>query len=373
MSPFESKKEISVGLFFRTAWRFRNHSLLLALATILAVNLAFHLKSRYYAASATLMNISDEKAGGSNLFQVVGLVKSINEGFFKFIAIMRSRTFQEQVVQDLGPEFFAPRKGWKGSPEDLRNYARSQLSQSLDLRINPDQSNVLNVTVTHWDSKKAPVIVNQILVDLQKYIAHNSLTQAKRLRNYIEENIIETKAAIFETAGAMANFYEKNPINPQRAQVENPLRKEVLKLSSLSLDEIASDPLLKETAGRLSDRKKELVLRLEAIKEIPEQSYFEYLKEEYQILKEINFTLRQQYELAKLDAIKQEPAFQILDLAQGSSYAGLGKKKIFQMSAVIALLVVSFYVLLRCFYTSLSPRAVFNSFSFGTESVRSAP
>lgn len=372
MNPFESKKEISVGLFFRTAWRFRNHCLLLALAVILAVNLGLGLKSKYYTASATFMNISDEK-GGSNLFQVVGLVKSINEGFFKFMAIMRSRTFQEQVVQDLGPEFFAPRKGWKGPPEALKNYALSQLSQSLNLRINPEQSNVLNISVTHWDPKKAPVVVNQVLVDLQKYISKNSLTQAKRLRNYIEENIIETKAAVFETAEAMANFYKKNPVNPQKAQIENPLRKEALKLSSLSLEEFASDPLLKDTVGQFSDKRKELILRLEAIKEIPEQSYFDYLKEEYQILKEINFTLRQQYESAKLDAIKQEPAFQILDLAQGSSYAGLGKKKIFQMSAVIALLVVSFYVLLRCFYTSLTPRAVFNSLSFGAESARSAP
>lgn len=356
----ESKKEISVGIFLRTAWRFRHHCLFLAVAIILAVNLGSRLKAKSYTSSATLMNVGDEKIGGSNLFQVVGLVKSINEGFFKFMAILRSRTFQEQVVASLGPEFFAPPKGWKGSPEGLKGHALSALGQSLDMRINPEQSNVLNVVVHYWNPEKAPQIVNTVLVELQKYIAQNSLTRAKRLRNYIEENIIETKAAIFETGLAMANFYKRNPVNPQDSRIKNPLYKEILKLQAVSLEDFAADPLLKDTVGELSEKKKALIRRMEAIKEIPEQSLFSYLEEEYQILKEINLTLRQQYELAKLEAVKQEPAFQILDLAEGASYSGLSRKKVFQMSMVIAFLSVFAYILFRCFYTPTSPRTIFN-------------
>lgn len=358
----EPKKEISLGVLVKTAWKFRRHCFLIGLSIVLLINIGYLFTAKRYTAVATIMNIGDERVGGNNLFQVVGLVKSLNEGFFKFMAIVKSRTFQEQVVKNLGPEFFAPAKGWKGAPDGLKDYALGQLGRSIDLRVNPDQTNVLNVMVTYPDPEKAPILVNHILVDLQNYISQNSLTRAKRLRNYIEENIIETKAAIFETAKAMSIFYNKNAVSAQKAMVENPLQKEALKLRSLSLDEITKDPLLKGTAGELSLKKKELIQRLEAIKEIPEQSYFDYLQEEYSILKEINVTLRQQHELAKLEAVKQEPAFQILDMAQGASLAGAGKRQILTTSLVIAFLAVFTYVLYRCFYTPAMPRAIFDFF-----------
>lgn len=367
----ESKKEISPAVFLQTAWRFRKHCLLIALAVIVVANTVPLWRSKSFTATATIMNISDNQVGGTNLFQVVGLMRSLNEGFFKFMAIIRSRTFQERVVKSMGPEFFRPQKGWKGTDAELENYAKSQLGQSIDLRVNPEQSNVLNVSATYPDPQKAPIIVNQLLVELQKYIADNSLTHAKRLEKHIEENIIETKAAIFETAGMMANFYNKYPVNPQKAMIENPLRKEALKLSSLSKEELEQDPLLKGAMGQLSEKRKNLLKRLEAIKEVPEQYHFDYFREEYQILKEINVTLRQQYELARLDAVRQEPAFQILDLAQGSALSGMGKKKIFELSLVVALMSIFFYILFRCFYSSKSAESLFHFLK--TDVVRNTP
>lgn len=367
----EFKKEISPAVFLQTAWRFRGHCLLIALSIILLINIAPVFKTKYYSATATMMNISDERAGGTNLFQVVGLMRSLNEGFFKFMAIIRSRTFQERVVQSLGPEFFRPEKGWKGTEGELKNYAKFRLGQAVNLRINPEQSNVLNVSVTYPDPQKAPIIANQVLVELQKYIAANSLTHAKRLEKYIEENIIETKAAIFETGVMMANFYKKYPVNPQKAMIENPLHKEVLKLSSLSMEEFDKDPLLRGSIGQLSEKRQNLLKRLKAIKEVPEQYHFDYLQEEFQILKEINLTLRQQYEMAKLEAVKQEPAFQILDLAEGSALAGMGKKRTFQLSLVIAMMSTLIYILFRCFYTPSTTRSLFQFLRAGP--VRSTP
>lgn len=352
--------QLSLKAFLQVAKQYWSHVVLIVAGTILFSYAVVWFTPKKYQAVATIMSLSDGNAsamGGNALLQVMGLTKSMQEGFGRFMAIVKSRSFQEQLFESLGPDFFRPKKDWQGSEEALRNHGMGVLAKGIDLKMEPDQPSVLSIIVKAEDPEMPVVIANQILIDLQKYISQNSLTGAKRLRNYIEDNILETKAAIFETAKAIADFYQRYAVNPQKAKVEYPLRKEILDLSAKSFDEISTDPLLKENFGLLEEKKQKLVERLQAIKEIPEQSYFDYLQEEYQILKEINLTLRQQHELAKLEAVKQEPAFQILDKAVGASYAGLNRRRTFFTSIVIAILLASVYLLARGFYLPPPPKA----------------
>lgn len=345
-------QELSINSFLKIAWFRRKECLfIISFVTLLSVIIFLSLPKKYMAV-ATIMNVSEENQSlsGGSFFQIVGLAKSFDQGYFKFTAIIKSRSFKEQVVNSLGADFFTPKEGWKGTKEELKNYGVSLLGQAIKARINPDQSNVLNIIVVTKDREKAPLIANQILVDLQKYISQNSLTKAKRLRDYIEDNIIETKAAIFETAKVMANFYKKYSVNPQKSKVENPLHNEVIKLTSQKLEDIVRDPLLNVNYGLLEEKKQKLLEKLKSIDEIPEQSYFDYLQEEYQILKEINVTLRQQYEMAKLEAIRQEPSFQIIDSAMGASYSGPNRRQFYFAGFIISLMLTFLYILYWIFF-----------------------
>lgn len=353
----ENSSEISPKLFWNAFWKGRWHCLgIVFLSTLLAIATSF-LIAKKYVAVATIMSMGDAGQGSMEstpVFRLVGLTpNSYSESFFKFKAVINSRTFQEQVVESLGPGFFTPPKGWSGTPEGLKNHALGVLSSGIKVRIDPDQSNVLNVMVETEDPGKAPVIANQVLVNLQNYISKNSLTNAKRLRNYIENNIIETKAAIFETSVLMAGFYNKFEVKPQKSMVENPLLQDIMALSSKNFDEISRDPLLKGNLGLLEEKKVKLMERLKNIKEIPEQSYFDYLQGEYNILKELNITLRQQYELAKLEAVRQEPSFQILDRAAGASYNGPARRQFVFGGVIFGGVLSAIYVFYRLLYRRL--------------------
>ena len=78
------------------------------------------------------------------MLQLFGLAKEKNEGFLKFTAVIGSRSFKEKLVDSLGPEAFAPKGGWKGTPEELHDYAVGVVADSIRLNIDPRQSNILN-------------------------------------------------------------------------------------------------------------------------------------------------------------------------------------------------------------------------------------
>lgn len=336
----------------------RLHVFLIVLSITVGVAIYSYFQPDIYSSAATIMNIEADKgfSGSSNMLQIFGLSKERNEGFLKFMAIIGSHTFKEKMVESLGPEFFTPEEGWKGTREELYNYGLGVLGSSIRLNIDPRQTNVLSVIVEMENNKLPPIIANQVLIVLQEYISENSLTKAKIVRKFVEDSIIETKAAIFETATSISNFYQNHPVNPEKSMIEYPLRKEILELSAKKYENDSRNLFLAGTLKSLNEKKEKLKQRLEEIKEIPEKSYFDYLEEEYQILKGINLDLRQQYEIAKLEDIKQEPAFQVLDKARVARKVGPRRKFMTLVGFVFSLLLATFYVLTKLFFQQTAER-----------------
>lgn len=344
-------KTIELPIIVSSFWRYRFHVFLIVLSITTGVAIYSFFQPNIYSSAATIMNIDSDRgfSGSSNMLQVFGLSKEKNEGFLKFMAIINSRTFKEKMVDSLGPEFFTPEEGWKGSKEELYNYAFGMLEGSIRLSVDPRKSNILQVVAEMNNDRLPPIIANQVLIVLQEYISENSLTKAKMVRKFVEDSIIETKAAIFETAISISNFYQTHAVNPQKSMIEHPLRKEILELSTKRYENDSRNLLLASAFRSLNEKKENLKKRLEAIKEIPEKSYFDYLEEEYQILKSINLDLRQQYEIAKLEDVKQEPTFQILDKAKTVQKVGPRRKFITLVGFAFSMLLSCFYVLLRIF------------------------
>ncbi|MDO8526158.1 MAG: hypothetical protein Q7T03_00550 [Deltaproteobacteria bacterium] len=344
--------QLSLNIFLKALWRYRSHCLLITLFLTTTIMSWFLSRPDSYVAQATIMNAdSGNTSSAASLNQLIGMPNS-NEDFLKFIAILNSRTFKEQLVDSLGTAFFSiPQKRGKLSEEALKNTAVGILSQAIRLRLEPDATNVLKVIVTMNRPELPAVVANQTLVELQKYIQNNSLTKSKRLRNFVESSIMETKAAIFENAKLLADFYHRYPVNPAKGVVENPFQKELEALSAKQEENAVG--------GALATKKELLLKKLEALQEIPEQTYFGYLQDESQILKEINVTLRQQYELAKLEEVKEEPFFQVLDKAIGTQRATPSWSFYAGLSLAFSLLLSCGYVLFRLFYLPSSKRIGF--------------
>lgn len=342
----------AVKKFLSAFWAYRFYILFIIFFITTGVAIYALSRPNTYASVATIMNVDSSRgfSGSGNMLQIFGLGKERNEGFMNFAAIIGSRTFKEKMVVSLGPELFAPQKGWHGTKEELYNHAVGVLGSSIRLDIDPRKSNILNIVVEMQDDRLPPIIANHILIVLQKYISDNAFTKAAMIRRYVQNSIVETKAAIFETANSISNFYQTFDIDPKNSMVKLPLQRDIAALN-IKMDEDAfSDPAIKNTFKALNERKKNLKERLEMIKEIPGQSYFDYLNEEYAILKEINLALRNQYEIAKLEEIKQEPAFQILDKALPAHRSGPRRAFITFAGFAFSLMLALFYVLTKTFF-----------------------
>ncbi len=349
----EETIKFPIRFLLNSFWRYRLHFFLIIFFITSSVAVYTLFKPNTYRSIATLMNIEGDNrgfSGSSNMLQMFGLSKEKNEGFLKFTAIINSRTFKEKMVEALGPEFFAPKEGWKGTKQELYQYGVDTLAGSIRLDIDPRQSNILNVIVEMENDRLPRIIANQVLVSLQGYINHNSLTKAKIVRKYLEDSIIETKATIFETANAISAFYQTHAVNPKESMIENPLENEIQELKMKEHENTGESFLANGAFKSLNEKKEGLIKKLESIKKISEKPYFDYLQEEHQILKSINSALRQQYELAKLDDIKQEPAFQILDEAKTVRRSGPRRAFITLVGFAFSTMLAIFYILVRTFF-----------------------
>ena len=367
------QKELSVRQFLETLKRVRFQCLGIVAVMVSAFMIVSFIHTPKYTANATVMNVDDmgsaSLSGSGSLMQLVGLPRAPNEGFFRFMSIIQSRTFMEQLADALGVDFF-----FSGNPkgltkEEMRGRAVSILQGAVKTRVAPAFPNILNISVELADAQRPPIVANQLFVELQKYITQHSLTKAKRLRNYVEDSIIETKAAIFENEQAIAKFYGN--ADPIKSVVENPFTKEIDKLSSEAESTATINPLLQVTLSGFEGKKKALLERLKKSRNDPLQNSFARLQEESQILKTINITLRQQYELAKLEEVKQEPTFQILDRAVGASLSSMSRRNMAKLGLVASTIAAFIYVLARMILFPLqkSSHLVSNKISLNTESI----
>ncbi len=241
----------------------------------------------------------------------------------QFIAILRSRTLTEGVIQDLHLMPILFKDQWDSSKNNWKLDDASKiphledgaaLMASKSLKITDEKKNgLIKITVRLSDPQLAANIANHYIVRLQDFIAYYGLTVVKRNRQFVEAQLQKNKMDYLEFSKKLSEFYTTNQIS----SVQSKLDVDVGKLEEVpqTFEEFREN--LKDIEQQKDKIQNQLkgAERSGVVKNVPAQVYLQYLTLQRELLGRTNALLLQQYEMAKIQEVKEDLAFQMIDKA----------------------------------------------------------
>jgi tyrosine-protein kinase Etk/Wzc len=328
------------------------------------------LMTPIYRAKATLMPLessgSQVSAALRNLTSlpfVGGMVPSIGGASAdKLVAVLKSRTVAEDVIETLGLIEVLFEKE-QDEPPTIQDAIRSL---SGITQIADDKKGLISVSVEYKDPGIAANIANQYTVALQKFLKKNALSMAKRNRIFIENQLEKIRAELREAEEAMKRFQTSKKIVAMDAQTEAAIRALADLRAQITAREVqlgvmkqfstATNPDVLRLKDEIRELKKQLSI-LESKGPNPETNAWPSLSEaptiglEYIRLKRKALTqekvfefLTQQYEIAKIDEAKEDVTFQVIDPAIPPEKRIKPKRKLNVMLAGIVSLFVGVFL-----------------------------
>ena len=331
---------------------------------------------QYWESKATLMPIA-ESGGLSSLGG--GIMDILGSGLLQtdkydmavdFIYIMQSRKFQEEVIRkfNLIPYYKID------EPDTLKamELAVKQLSEST-MQIFYDQKTYLvNIIAETKNKELSRQIVQYHLDSLNKYILHSKMSKGRQKREFLEKQVNNHLQTVDSLSTQIRDFQKTNRSIDitQQTQAQLELYSEIVSEymqteieHSLALSQYSSDSpavialaekmqLLKQKIKSLensgSDLVPEYIVQIDKIPDLAMQ--YAQLMLNVEIEKKIIEYLYPQFELAKLEEVKDLPTFEVYDAPQLAGIRSKPKRALtvvlstvaaFILSCVLALIVES--------------------------------
>ncbi|OQC07254.1 MAG: LPS O-antigen length regulator [Candidatus Cloacimonetes bacterium ADurb.Bin089] len=331
---------------------------------------------QYWESKATLMPIAESGGLGSlggGIMDILGsglLQTDKYDMAVDFIYIMQSRKFQEEVIRkfNLIPYYKID------EPDTLKamELAVKQLSEST-MQIFYDQKTYLvNIIAETKNKELSRQIVQYHLDSLNKYILHSKMSKGRQKREFLEKQVNNHLQAVDSLSILLRDFQKKNRSIDitQQTQAQLELYSEIVSEymqteieHSLALSQYSSDSpavialaekmqLLKQKIKSLensgSDLVPEYIVQIDKIPDLAMQ--YAQLMLNVEIEKKIIEYLYPQFELAKLEEVKDLPTFEVYDAPQLAGIRSKPKRALtvvlstvaaFILSCVLALIVES--------------------------------
>ena len=331
---------------------------------------------QYWESKATLMPIA-ESGGLSSLGG--GIMDILGSGLLQtdkydmavdFIYIMQSRKFQEEVIRkfNLIPYYKID------EPDTLKamELAVKQLSEST-MQIFYDQKTYLvNIIAETKNKELSRQIVQYHLDSLNKYILHSKMSKGRQKSEFLEKQVNNHLQTVDSLSTQIRDFQKTNRSIDitQQTQAQLELYSEIVSEymqteieHSLALSQYSSDSpavialaekmqLLKQKIKSLensgSDLVPEYIVQIDKIPDLAMQ--YAQLMLNLEIEKKIIEYLYPQFELAKLEEVKDLPTFEVYDAPQLAGIRSKPKRALtvvlstvaaFILSCVLALIVES--------------------------------
>ncbi len=292
---------------------------------------------RKYTSVVSLMPITSSKGGGladmaSQLSSVPllgkglgGLTEQLGSSKTKeLVNILESTTLTENIIKrfNLMPVLYAKQyipsedRFKPGFPAFLKpipvleDGVKKFINKIAKVKADK-KTGLITIKVTLKDPVLAAKVANAMVISLQNFINDNSLTEEKRNRIFIEEQVVKNRAKLLRAGKELNQFYSQGKISSVAPQLDvdvgsyEPLGK-VLEDFIKSNDEASlngTDPNQPEKTESVS----------ETVTGVPGQVYLEYLTLDRTMLMKTHGLLTQQYELAKIEEAKEDLAFNVLD------------------------------------------------------------
>jgi len=311
-----------------------------AIATLVAILLALFVLPRRYAATASLLPEAESTAsplgallGQAGLSFGLGL---FTEGGSNEVQreILGSYRVCQRVVETL--DLYAPYDLLAlraENPAAAEQEAVAELQSSLALKIE-DESGVLRVIATAPSAALARQIVEQLIVELDRFNLEALREQGARKEQFLGERLAVAQVALADARRALADFSAREGVVHLPAELEAELAlvgelNRQLVFKELEREVLAADaapdaPALKSLnteiaalRGQLSildEEGREAPQRLKPLRELPALAlrYYE-LRRELAIQEEITNLLIQQREQARLQALNTVSTLRVLD------------------------------------------------------------
>lgn len=300
------------------------------------------LAPKIYRAEASLLPIEGEKSANiasaiaqTGLGAFLGGLSGTGSSATTLMAVLKSRTLAERVIEkmDLMKVFFEPLDIY--SLEAAVNILRGKVTFQED-----KTTTLIKISGEFKDPELAARIVNTFINELTTYLAENELTLAKRNRVFIERQLEKNKVLLLQTGKEISQFYG----NKQISSIDSSLDVDV------SINTIKGNPLSptdKEQLARLEEEQSTLEKKLtqaRLVKAVPQQVYLQYLTSYYQLLRQMNTLLTQQYETAKIDEAREAVSFEVIDWARVPEKRFKPKRRQIVMVAFTASLFMAMFI-----------------------------
>jgi uncharacterized protein involved in exopolysaccharide biosynthesis len=262
------------------------------------------------------------------------------------VTILKSRTATEQVIRelDLIPILFADKwdsktQTWKktwfgqeGKPPSLSEAV--ERTKKLVTLQSDKKNNLVIISSTTTNPELSAKISKTYVQVLSLYLKDNTLTNAKRNRHFIEEQLKKNGEEMATLEVAAKNFQKKNKVVSLDAQAEaavkayseikSKLLTAEIELSLLQKGALGNDPRIALKQQETGELKKQLATLETNSEADPILSFqqapslrldFARIKRDLLTREKVLELLTQQYELAKIEEAQEDISFQTLDAA----------------------------------------------------------
>ncbi len=232
-------------------WRKRRPIALATTALTLCAVIIVLLVPKYYSASSVLLPQTDQSplaslAGLTGLASFAGINVGQTPIEDLFPQIMQSEAVLREVIYAKyhSTEFQQPVNliEYWGIAEDspLRDFevALKKLQKQLDISVDR-KTNVITITLLMKEPQLAADVVNKVTSELDSFVRTKRSTQASEQKKWIEGRLAEVKEALRTSEDALKDFREKNHSiqgSPDLSLTDSRLSRDVDMNSSLFLD-----------------------------------------------------------------------------------------------------------------------------------------
>ena len=306
----ESENRIDLVKVLSVLWKRRKLlTVLTIVVTILGISISFFLPSKFTSTATILPDADKSKvpSGISDLASLAGVSVGGEGSFTKlYPAIIKSEAVLKPVIYH---KYYSTKKNdsldliafWEltGDKPEL-NYQQTFLTLSKALEVVMDtKTQIITLKLEESEPQLTADIINQVINELDRFIRTKRNTSASEQRKFIESRLTEVKIDLSNSEDRLKSFREKNRI-------------------------IIGSP--------------ELMLEQER-----------YIRE-VNINATLYTELKKQYELVKIEEVKNVPIINIMDKATAAATRTSPRRREFLMNSfVIGLVLGTGYVLYRKF------------------------
>ncbi len=322
----------------------KSRSLVILITLIFAVGAVIYsvVTPEYWKSEAKILPITESGAistiGGSIADMLGGgfLRTQKSEMAVEFIAVMLSRQFREPVIREF--DLINYFKITDKEPQKSLEIALRKMSGNMVDIVFDQESNLITISIETRDKQLSKDIADYYVNALQTHNLQNRMSRGKLNREFLEKQVIKNHTDIDSLALALKLFQEKHQTIALDQQTQNLItlysnsvaayfQSEIeLELAKANYSE--NSPVLQELkrknellASQIkslersgSDLMPKYIVQIDKIPAIGLR--YAQLMLNLEIKKKVFELLYPQYELAKLEELKDMPVFEVLDSPQ---------------------------------------------------------